>query len=67
MELVSTDELKPRARSALDGFVRQLAGWRAQADSLTPEVLAEQVLDESGYTAMWQTINQLMRRGGWKI
>ena len=55
MELVSTDELKPRARSALDGFVRQLAGWRAQADSLTPEVLAEQVLDESGYTAMWQT------------
>ncbi len=54
MELVSTDELKPRARGALDGFVRQLAGWRAEAGSLTPELLAEQVLDESGYTAMWQ-------------
>jgi DNA helicase-2/ATP-dependent DNA helicase PcrA len=38
----------------LNALVTQLARWRAAANELPPGDLAELVLDESGYTAMWQ-------------
>src|SRR5208282_1958662 len=53
--LVETDELKPRARSALAGLMADFERWRAMAQALGHVELAETVLDESGYTAMWQS------------
>jgi DNA helicase-2/ATP-dependent DNA helicase PcrA len=52
--IVETDELKPKARSSLRGLMDSFARWRAQKDSLPHSELAEIVLDESGYTEMWQ-------------
>jgi DNA helicase-2/ATP-dependent DNA helicase PcrA len=52
--LVETDELKPKARGALRALLENFARWRGQKDSLPHTELAEIVLDESGYTAMWQ-------------
>ncbi len=50
----SSTELRPPARRALDGFVRMVEGWRRQAEIASHVDLAETILDESGYTAMWQ-------------
>jgi DNA helicase-2/ATP-dependent DNA helicase PcrA len=52
--LIGTDELKPAARRALGGFLKDLARWRGLAETMAHPELAGQVLDESGYTAMWQ-------------
>src|SRR6185437_13346815 len=51
-QLVASDELKPAARKALSAFLADLARWRGLA--LAHPLLAQIVLDESGYTAMWQ-------------
>ena len=52
--LIETDELKPRARTALAGLIGQLRGWRAAlAENPHAEVVGR-MLDESGYTEMWQ-------------
>jgi DNA helicase II / ATP-dependent DNA helicase PcrA len=52
--VVETDELKPKARGALRDLVRQFDRWRAQREVTVHTELAEIVLDESGYTEMWQ-------------
>jgi len=52
--LIATDELKPAARKALGGFLTDLARWRGLAPTVPHTELAQIVLDESGYTAMWQ-------------
>jgi DNA helicase-2/ATP-dependent DNA helicase PcrA len=52
--IVETDELKPKPRQALRDVVASFDRWRAQKDSLPHTELAEIVLDESGYTEMWQ-------------
>src|SRR5436309_5942008 len=52
--VVETDELKPKARSALRDLVLQFDRWRAQREVTSHTELAEIVLDESGYTEMWQ-------------
>ena len=48
------DRLRPAARNALAGFIAVLDRWRAQAESVEHTDLVQIVLDESGYTAMWQ-------------
>ncbi|MEL6373898.1 MAG: UvrD-helicase domain-containing protein [Pseudomonadota bacterium] len=53
-ELTLTQDLKPRARNALAGVVRDFARWRGQIEAMRHTELAELILDESGYTAMWQ-------------
>ncbi len=53
--LAAGRELRPAARSALSGFVAALDRWRAQADRIAHTELAEIVLDELGYTQMWQS------------
>src|SRR5690606_2443848 len=53
--LIETDELKPAARRALRGLIGDFDRWRAQADGMPHDELAELVLEESGYTAMWQS------------
>jgi DNA helicase II / ATP-dependent DNA helicase PcrA len=52
--LSQTDELPARARSALRDLVQSFKRWSDQATALSHIELAEMVLDESGYTAMWQ-------------
>jgi DNA helicase-2/ATP-dependent DNA helicase PcrA len=52
--LIETDELKPRPRGALRDLVAAFDRWRAQKDALPHTELTEIVLDESGYTEMWQ-------------
>ena len=52
--LIETDELKPAARKALRDFLTGLARWRGLAETALHTELAAVVLDESGYTAMWQ-------------
>ena len=45
----------PRAgRNSLAAFVAALDRWRGEADRLSHTDLAQIVLDESGYTGMWQ-------------
>lgn len=52
--LSATDEMKPKPRNALRGLMESFARWRKQKDTLPHTELAEIVLDESGYTEMWQ-------------
>jgi DNA helicase-2/ATP-dependent DNA helicase PcrA len=52
--LVETEDLKAKPRSALRDLVAAFDRWRAQKDTLPHTELAEIVLDESGYTEMWQ-------------
>jgi len=52
--VVETDELKPKARGSLRDLVQQFDRWRAQSEVASHTELAEVVLDESGYTDMWQ-------------
>jgi DNA helicase II / ATP-dependent DNA helicase PcrA len=52
--VVETDELKPKARGALRDLVAQFDRWRAQSEVTAHTELVEIVLDESGYTEMWQ-------------
>ncbi|MGD9741310.1 MAG: ATP-dependent helicase [Dongiaceae bacterium] len=52
--MIETDELRPAARRALGGFLGDLDRWRGFAETLSHVELAERMLDESGYTGMWQ-------------
>ena len=52
--VIATDELKPKPRNALRDLLACFERWRAQKDTLRHARLAEIVLDESGYTEMWQ-------------
>jgi DNA helicase II / ATP-dependent DNA helicase PcrA len=52
--VVETDELKPKARGSLRELILQFERWRAQREVTAHTELAEIVLDESGYTEMWQ-------------
>src|SRR5690554_4356086 len=53
-ELIETEELKPRPRTILREFLRQIDNWAERLRTIPHHELAEQILDESGYTAMWQ-------------
>jgi DNA helicase-2/ATP-dependent DNA helicase PcrA len=52
--VVETDELKPKVRGSLRGLLDNFDRWRAQREVMPHTELAEIVLDESGYTEMWQ-------------
>ncbi len=52
--LAESDELKPQARRTLIAFCAQIAGWCKQKDTIVPAEFLQVVLDESGYTEMWQ-------------
>jgi DNA helicase II / ATP-dependent DNA helicase PcrA len=51
-EMILTDELPLKARTALRSFLTDLDRWREQAREISHVELAEIVLDESGYTEM---------------
>ena len=52
--VIETDELKPKARGSLRDLLQSFDRWRAQREVVPHTELAEIVLDESGYTEMWQ-------------
>jgi DNA helicase II / ATP-dependent DNA helicase PcrA len=53
-ELTQSDELKARPRKIIADLIDDFDRWRGRIDQLPHTELAELVLDESGYTAMWQ-------------
>ena len=52
--MVNGDDLKTRARNSLTKLLDDFDRWRGLVETMPPGELAEVVLDESGYTAMWQ-------------
>ncbi len=52
--LCETDEMKPKLRTTLQNLMQAFARWRGLMTSLPHAEVAQIVLDESGYTAMWQ-------------
>jgi len=52
--MVLTDEIPGKARRALGELIQSFDRWRALSETLPVGELVELLLDESGYTAMWQ-------------
>ncbi|WP_246734061.1 ATP-dependent helicase, partial [Oharaeibacter diazotrophicus] len=53
-QLIATEEFKGRTRVALRDFVESIDRWRDQLPTMKHTDLAELILEESGYTEMWQ-------------
>jgi DNA helicase-2/ATP-dependent DNA helicase PcrA len=53
-KLIETDELKPRARSMLRGLVESFTRWVRLVETKPHPEVAQTILEESGYTEMWQ-------------
>lgn len=53
-QLLDTDELKPKIKGALAQVIADFERWRSLISTTEHPVLAGQILDESGYIAMWQ-------------
>ncbi|MFN3232864.1 MAG: ATP-dependent helicase [Alphaproteobacteria bacterium] len=52
--LAESEDLRPKARAALAEVSENFDRWRKMLDTIPHTELAEFVLDESGYTEMWQ-------------
>jgi Superfamily I DNA and RNA helicases len=52
--IVETEELKPKARKTLRDLLASFARWSQSLETMPHTELAEMVLEESGYTEMWQ-------------
>jgi DNA helicase-2/ATP-dependent DNA helicase PcrA len=53
-ELVLTEELKPRQRQTLSDLLQSFRRWSDAVEHMKHVELAEMILEESGYTEMWQ-------------
>ena len=53
-EIVDSEELAGKTRKALADLIATFERWRAQVTGMKHTELAELILDESGYTQMWQ-------------
>ena len=51
-DLITSDELQARTRTALSNFVRDIDRWRALSETTPHWQVMETVLEESGYTDM---------------
>ncbi|WP_156850764.1 ATP-dependent helicase [Bartonella refiksaydamii] len=51
--IIETDELKPKARSSLRSIIENFRRWQNMLQYTPHRELAETILDDSGYTAMW--------------
>ena len=49
-----SDELKPQAKRALCKFIDDIMRWHSARSDIPPAELAEMILEEAGYTTMWQ-------------
>ncbi len=52
--LVETEDLKPKQRQTLRALLQDFSRWASLLDSKPHNELAEMILEESGYTEMWQ-------------
>jgi DNA helicase-2/ATP-dependent DNA helicase PcrA len=52
--LVETDEMKPKPRAVVRSLMADFDRWRSLMDRTPHHDLAAQILEESGYTDMWQ-------------
>jgi DNA helicase II / ATP-dependent DNA helicase PcrA len=52
--LIQTEELKPKVRSTLHNVVDLFTRWTSLLETKPHTELAEQILEESGYTDMWK-------------
>jgi DNA helicase II / ATP-dependent DNA helicase PcrA len=52
--MCESDELTGKTRRSLHDLIRQFEIWRHKSLEMKHTELAELILDESGYTAMWQ-------------
>ncbi|MGB6229547.1 MAG: UvrD-helicase domain-containing protein [Litorimonas sp.] len=52
--VISTDEIRGKARSALRAFILDVDRWRREAQDVKHTEMAERILDQSGYTQMWR-------------
>jgi DNA helicase-2/ATP-dependent DNA helicase PcrA len=53
-EIVETEELTGKARKSLADLLASFERWRGLIEGMKHTELAELILDESGYTQMWQ-------------
>jgi DNA helicase-2/ATP-dependent DNA helicase PcrA len=53
-DIIETDELKPKARKALFDVIQSFRRWQEMLERTPHTDLAEQILEESGYTDMWK-------------
>ncbi|MBX4941664.1 ATP-dependent helicase [Rhizobium binae] len=53
-DMIETDELKPKARKALFDVIQSFRRWQELLENTPHTELAEQILEESGYTDMWK-------------
>ncbi|MEM1365841.1 MAG: UvrD-helicase domain-containing protein [Pseudomonadota bacterium] len=53
-EMVETEELKPKQRHTLKTLYMNFQRWSEAIEKTHHTELAEQILEESGYTEMWQ-------------
>lgn len=51
--LLETDELRGKVKETLKIFFRDVGRWRSLKETCSPRNMAEMILDESGYTALW--------------
>ena len=54
IRLLETDEIRAATRKKLRSLMDDFDRWRSQLNTIRHPELAEIVLDESGYSAMWQ-------------
>ena len=52
--LSETEDLKPKQRQTIRALIADFDRWSAQLGSMPHHELAEVILEESGYTDMWQ-------------
>ena len=52
--LTETEELKPKQRQTLRALISDFDRWSGMLDSTPHHELAETILEESGYTDLWQ-------------
>ena len=59
LEILETEELRPQARSSLRKLMDDFTRWRSMVEHTKHSELAQIILDESGYTGMWQASKEL--------
>jgi len=52
--IVETDELKPKPRATLRDLLTSFGRWSKLSETMSQAEVAQTVLEESGYTDMWQ-------------
>ena len=59
MDLTQTDELRAKVKTTLMKLLDDFARWRSLLENTKHTDIASQVLDESGYMAMWHSSKEI--------